>query len=576
MLKLAIRLIEVGGEVRDLPETLPKALVEGFLYQRILDRVVDPSLKPVGAVALVLRRLTAAMIPEVLGEFVPEGSDPQDLFGRLAHELALVRRGDAGGQGAEAPQVASVAGASVLRLRADVRSATLRLLELDDAARARARPRAADWYARQDLDDTANAAELVYHRLRLGDVKGAEQAWRDGCAPLLLDAEDDLPETAHVARQWLRKRVVGTMTPSEALESWEKGAAERICAVLARGLLCAVPEILSERAERSAASPVVLYDAWMRWSSGDLAGARAVLDAAGEAGEAVGRDRAVLGALLAARADDRPGADRLLVRIEDEWQWRDRKQGPLEALAVLAARIHLTVDLDAELELSRTLNTEPDVTSVLAELKKFVTPMDLVLPRLSRQVRNEAGLESLRKPIPIPEERSQLARFADELSNERRRTLVEPRSVRLLDGLGTLPSEPPGPWKATDLLDAGQTTLGEGRFPREFTLGLDLAIMGWRRWCLATTNLFLARACEQALRTEVGSLLDQSIVGTLAIFRSDEPGATRLVYQSLTLDAVLTEAMSRTRTWVPPPSTADRLTLTAELLPARTGDQSDE
>ena len=46
-LKLAIRLIEAGGDVGNLPRDLPQALVEGFLYERILDRVIDPALKPV-------------------------------------------------------------------------------------------------------------------------------------------------------------------------------------------------------------------------------------------------------------------------------------------------------------------------------------------------------------------------------------------------------------------------------------------------------------------------------------------------------------------------------------------------
>ena len=73
VLKLAVRLIEAGGEVRQLPEELPKTLIEGFLYQQILDRLIDPLLKPVARDALVLRSVTAEMIPDVLGDSVPKG-----------------------------------------------------------------------------------------------------------------------------------------------------------------------------------------------------------------------------------------------------------------------------------------------------------------------------------------------------------------------------------------------------------------------------------------------------------------------------------------------------------------------
>ena len=45
------------------------------------------------------------------------------------------------------------------------------------------------WYAKQDLTEAVNVAELVYHRLRLRDLNGAQQVWRAECAPLLIDAE---------------------------------------------------------------------------------------------------------------------------------------------------------------------------------------------------------------------------------------------------------------------------------------------------------------------------------------------------------------------------------------------------
>jgi hypothetical protein len=76
---------------------------------------------------------------------------------------------------------------------------------MDDAARVRTiDERAASWYAGQNTEDAANAAELVYHRLRLRDVAGAARAWRDGCAVRLLYAEEELPESPPGPREWLR------------------------------------------------------------------------------------------------------------------------------------------------------------------------------------------------------------------------------------------------------------------------------------------------------------------------------------------------------------------------------------
>jgi hypothetical protein len=49
--------------------------------------------------------------------------------------------------------------------------------------------------------------------------------------------------------------------------------------------------------------------------------------------------------------------------------------------------------------------------------------------------------------------------------------------------------------------------------------GLDLAVLGWRRWRLAASTLFLAQACRQAAElTSSGEPLRHGIVNTLAAF----------------------------------------------------------
>jgi len=567
VLKLALRLVEAGGEIQELPQELPKALIEGFLYQRILDRVIDPALKPVARDALVLRILSVEMIPAVLSDSIPAGLDTQEVFARLAREMGLV--GDGADQGgSQAIPIMLAAEAGVLRMRPEVRSATLRLLEIDDAARVRLiDKRAAAWYAGQDLDQVTNAAELVYHRLRLGDLAGAEQAWRDDCAPLLLFAADDLPETAQAARQWIGARTGNAALPSISLEVWEHRAVERIRDVIGRGLLRAIPDILNERGERSTLSPLLLYDVWMRWYAGDLVGARATLSAAGAAEGSIGRDRALLGALLAAHASDRPEADRLLAQIEDERRWRDRKNKALETIAVRAARVRLTVDLQTELDLVQILNENPDPASLQETLSRFLRPGDVALPALSQRLGYRRTLEVLGEGIGIPTNRSELQAFAQELDRERRATVGDAFFAALPLDTDT-PTETPGPWRASDLnlpRDLGMRL--EGRLAQGAAFGLDLAVLGWRRWGIATTSLFLAQACEQALRTDAaGDLLRLSVAGTLAAFRGQELGLSLGSEYFRSLDDVLGKVLLTNQAMHAPPPPADRLALATKIL----------
>ncbi len=572
-LKLAIRLIEAGGDVGNLPRDLPQALVEGFLYERILDRVIDPALKPVARGALVLRRLTAAMTAEVLGDVVPEGHDAQEVYERLAREMAIVA-GDDAGQGGGPSSVPTTTAPEVLRLRPEVRSATLKLLERDDAANVtKIDERAAAWYARQDLDLVVNAAELVYHRLRLGDLAAAERAWRDGCAPLLLYAVDELPLEAKAARRWLHKRTGHGSRVSRDLEAWEKDAADRIRIALARGLFRAVPNILAERAaqspDRSPASSLAVYDAWMRSKAGDLAGARDLLADAGHAEGQAGRDRAVLGALLAARAGDLRGADRLLKPLDDDGPWRERPEGELEALAVRAARVWLTVDVDAELSLTAALKRGSDVDR--SELDRILTVMDATLPELSRTLATIWAIESPANLIQIPSRDPDLRSFALAVERERLKELVNPYPfVAGLRVLEPVPTEPEGPWELDDL-DIDPLTKAAIRESDVLRLGIRLAVLGWRRWRLATSTLFLKQVCEEALRPyKLADLLNLSVIRTLAAFNVDLSAPVRLWYKSKGLDEIFTWAL-RTKGGAEPATSVGRLGLLARALELEAG-----
>ncbi len=563
VLKLALRWVDAGGKVSDLPAKLPEELVEGFLYQRILDRVIDPRMQPVARDALVLRRLTPELVAAVLADTIPEGLDAPGVFALLTREMGLVEPDE--DAAASVVMLGGVPG--MLSLRPEVRSATLRLLEIENAARVREiDSRAAKWYAKENLKEAANAAELVYHRLRLGDIKGAEAVWVDECAYPLRYAAEDLPETAQAERAWLLARTGDASNQTASLETWEKEAAGRIRSAIGRGLLRAVPEVLGERADRSAASPLVLYDAWARWQDKDVAGARALLASAGEAEGSVGRDRAVLGALLAALDGDRPAADALLAGIEDEARWAERPNGALEALAVRAARVRLTVDLPTEVELADAVRNTPDHTPLLDVLNEFLTASDVMLPELGRRVGAQWVEESLNASLPVPKDAEELKFFAERV-HEERRTATFAQTPIPLPPVGDTKEVPPDcPWQAADLRFPADPSL-PAEFKREVELGLDLFILGWRRWHLATSSQFLSQACTQAASNpERSDILSLSIGATLAAFRGRQMyfSAPSAFFPSL--DHVLASVLLASQKAIVPIPSGERFNLAMRML----------
>lgn len=504
VLLLALRLHE-KVPISELPKDLPKALIQGFLYERILDRVLDPVLKPIAQDALVLRGLTEAMIPEVLFDKIPEGLTAADVFARLQLEMGLV--GDQGD-----PRALSVllpGKTDVLHLRPELRTATLKLLERDAPQRVRLiDERAVNWYKQQDLSDVGNAAELVYHYLRLGNMAAAEDAWLDSSALLLMYAEDDLPESAEKERAWLRERVSDAETPS--LPAWERDVAERIKNAFDRGLLRVVPDLLNEHKERSKGSPLAIYDAWMCWQDNDREGARKALGTIGKIETLVDRDRVVMAALLSARAEDRPAADKLLAGIEDERYWTDRADSATELLAVRAARIRLAVDFKKELALSQEIRGRVDYHFSISDLQDYITGTDVVLPWLSG-ILGGGSYEDISVSVSNAEDvRMRLQR---ELS----------RARMWGQGLPTMDEEvsPDGPWRATEVAAVKDRKLE----PRE--LAQDLVVLSWRRWRLALDRDFLNRASavavsDQQISSALGLATNSLTLGigaTLSAFR---------------------------------------------------------
>ena len=480
-LRLAVRWRQEGGIEDDLPdEGAPQWYIDGFLYKRILDRVMDPELVELAKDALVLRRLTPEMIPAVFGDSAPPG-DPDEVFGRLAREMALVSDGD---DGADTLGVV-LPGNGVLRLRPEVRSATLNLLATENADRVRTiDERVASWYAANRHEGVIAAAELVYHRLRLNDVDGARDAWRDGCAPLLRYAHVEVP--AGHARDWLRERTAAPRASTAALGMWEHDARERIVELLQRGKLERVAPILEEEGKRSSDSPLTFYDALvLRWN-GDRSAARAVLAARGPGEGSIGRDRSVAAAWLAAEDGERGTAEALLSGLDRVEAWTDRPNPTLDAVTVSAAHVKLHIDVGTEVKLARLMNS-PDELDDHSVVRAYLALADVVAPDLANRLGAVRG--ALGKVVEIPPAGEPAEHFAVQLDRARRRGARQCLAFADADVSAEL----------DDMRRGAHTNTKRSEIIRT---AAALEHLAWLRWRYAIDSGFLCTATDLAARAE--------------------------------------------------------------------------
>ncbi|MCC6873920.1 MAG: AAA family ATPase, partial [Sandaracinaceae bacterium] len=201
-LRLAAELIARGGDAAiEVEEGASDALVQGLLYQRILDHVHDERVARLAHPGLVLRRVT----PEVIGSVLagpcelgsPDGGSldeeqARELFDLLARETFLVSADDDG----------------ALRHRADVRAVMLSLIEHAERDKVRAIDDAAVRYYEKQEGMTARAEEL-YHRLRRGDDASVLDArWLPG-------VEEGLGAQLGMAGRALRRYKAGGPPPDQ-------------------------------------------------------------------------------------------------------------------------------------------------------------------------------------------------------------------------------------------------------------------------------------------------------------------------------------------------------------------------
>lgn|GEM_PF-3546171 len=162
-----------------------RLLVDGILVRRILGHVLDRRVRALADPGLVVRRITPAVIRQVMTRGTPKpkpdtddldpgDADPaepwivsqeeaEDIFAAFRREVSLVEPdGDA------------------LRHRQDVRQEMLPLIQARRPKRFQALHRLAYDFFRL-IDDHASAAEAIYHGLWLGEpLQALDRLWRSG------------------------------------------------------------------------------------------------------------------------------------------------------------------------------------------------------------------------------------------------------------------------------------------------------------------------------------------------------------------------------------------------------------
>jgi len=115
------------------------------------------------------------------------------------------------------------------------------------------------------------------------------------------------------------------------------------------------------------------------------------------------------------------------------------------------------------------------------------------------------------------------------------------------------PVNPDGPWRAADL-----------RVVENPSLAGDLAVLGWRRWQLATESLFLFDACELVDSRDPLAL---AITSSLVAFRGYPISFSGLGKFFSSVDEVLDTALNVERKVITPhPLSADRVSLAKDIL----------
>lgn len=503
VLVLAAKLVEEKGDVMALPNTLPESMIEGYLYQRILDRVVNPSLVKIAQSILVVRRISPKMLNEVFKDQLPPEQTGQFVFQQLMQEMGLVNE-------KEKRSYDPITGPDELeelQIRPEVRKATLKLLGLQSKEKvAETDRRAMKWYEGLQSAEPKIHAEIVYHALRTDDLKTAASYWKPEIAKFLSEAVDEIPEDYKKARTWLQEKLSGT-SPDLNLDAWELETYKKIRTIIETAPPRIIRGILSERLERTYSTSLFIYDAWMLEQEGMLKQAREKLALATVKDILVEFDRLVMGALFSIYDSQPDEAEEKLARAEKIANTLEKDEWGPRRLLVRSARIHIATDIGKELDLSklsrelintRRKSSDPD--------KIFLKPEDIMEPSLHRFYLRQTTPSSY-KIMKIPSNPDELEGFI--LNINLTRGPHAKNNDYLIPGLEVIQKKD---WYKDGL---------ELKYLNEIqaTEEVYLSFLAWKRWQLITTDLYLHDA-TMAIR--YGTLkFDQtflSILSTLAAF----------------------------------------------------------
>ena len=250
----------------DVTAEVAREQVQGVLYGRILGHLRDPEVVRVAHPGLAVRRITVAVLRDVLAgpcELDPDRAEI--IFQRLGRQADMFEPEDD----------------DTLRHRNDVRRLMLRMAHLDPVLRkkvAEIHRLAVAFYAPRPGDPSR--AEELYHRLMAGeDPRGLDAQWYAALNVGRLPALDEpLPPRAV---GWLRRRLgLDPFDPNEwDQEDWEADAARRVESWLLSRAPARALAVLDERTTRLPGSRLPALEVAAATAAGLLTRAETALNA---------------------------------------------------------------------------------------------------------------------------------------------------------------------------------------------------------------------------------------------------------------------------------------------------------
>ncbi|ACU61021.1 ATP-binding protein [Chitinophaga pinensis] len=230
---------------------LNEQLIQGQLYNRILNHIHDENVRKLAHPGMALRVISPEIILRVLAPICELPVNNLDeafrLFEDLKREHALVRIG---------PE-------DTLIYRPEIRQAMIKLLQQDKFDQLRELHLAAiDYYANKD--GIPARAEEMYHRLALGEDPPyiLRDRWMDGIESAIVP---NLREYSATMQAWLASvislEVSRNVYMHSSLLEWENNITRKVQKALAQYDIDVALDLLHERDDRSDTSPLYALEA---------------------------------------------------------------------------------------------------------------------------------------------------------------------------------------------------------------------------------------------------------------------------------------------------------------------------